>query len=73
MEDLADKNVALLARIPEQSYTTTIVRDGNLEGEKDGHSSHIDGQGGKDENFDPNREGPGPNQPKAIDRYCHQE
>jgi hypothetical protein len=43
MGDLADKNAALLVHILEQSHTTTIVRDDNPKGEKEGHSNHIDG------------------------------
>jgi hypothetical protein len=71
MEDLTYKNTALLAHILEQSHTTTIVRDGNLEGEREEHNSHTNGRGGENENPNPNREGPRPNQPEVNDRDHH--
>jgi ribosomal protein L19E len=59
MEDLADKNATLLAQIPEQSHMTTIVRDANIQGEKDVRGSHTSRRREEDENPNPNREGSG--------------
>lgn len=69
MEDLADHNDVLLTRIPEQSHTTTIVRDGNPEGEQEGRSTRSDGHREKHED----REGPEHNQPEANDQDLHRD
>jgi len=67
LESLAQQNAGLILHISEQSHTTTIVRDGIPEGEKEGHSSCSDRH--QEENED--REGPDHSQLEANYQDLH--
>lgn len=67
METLTKQNATLIRRISEHSHTTTVVREGISEGEREVHSSYRDGRWEEDED----REDPNYNQEEGNDWDVH--